>query len=211
MTWRQKISLGFVAAFAVLMLTSQVSAATTYTLSGSTYSFASSLYAGATGITGSFTTASPLPPNLNDAPIAGGTGGLGFVKSWSFNDGVFTYTDATSVPWTDGNNNAGSFAVSTDSKGNITSFFIVLTMPKTGAVVGQLTEWLFLGFGGQGTSEALTAICHDLVAPGGACKDYLTTPDDAGSDDPGAATFSLACKLNKKGKCKNNKHHIFGG
>ena len=64
--------------------------ATTYTLSGATYSSVTSLYAGATGVTGSFTTASPLPPNLANAPIAGGTGGLGLVTSWSFNDGVFS-------------------------------------------------------------------------------------------------------------------------
>jgi hypothetical protein len=183
---------------------------TTYTVSGSTYSTVTSLYANATGITGSFTTSSPLPPNLNNAPIAGGTGGLGFVQSWSFNDGVFSYTNANSVPWTDAGNNAGSFAVSTDSAGNITGFFIVLTRPSSGAVIGQLTEWLFLGFSGPGTSTALTGICVHLLAPGGPCTGYLVTPDVAQSADPGNATFSSSTqcpKVNKKGKCKNKKNH----
>ena len=204
--WKQNVSPIFLAPLVALMLVPHAGA-TTYTLSGATYSVKSSLYAGATGITGSFTTASPLPPNLASAPIAGGTGGLGFVTSWSFNDGVFTYTEANSTLWTDGTDDADSFAVSTDSAGNITDFFIVLTMPSSGAVVGQLTEWLFLGFDGPGTSTALTAICHDLVAPGGPCRDYLTTPDVAASADPGTATFSSSCKLNKKGRCRVKNHH----
>ena len=193
--------LTFLVALLALILTPHAWG-TTYTLSGATYSSVTSLYAGATGVTGSFTTASPLPPNLADAPIAGGTGGLGFVTSWSFNDGVFTYTDANSTPWTDVNDIAGSFAVSTDSAGNITDFFIVLTTPSSGVVVGQLTQWLFLGFSGPGTVTALTAICRDLVAPGGPCQGYLTTPDVAVSPVPGTATFSSSCQINKKnGKC----------
>ncbi len=152
--------LTFLVALLALILTPHAWG-TTYTLSGATYSSVTSLYAGATGVTGSFTTASPLPPNLADAPT-----------------------------------------VSTDSAGNITDFFIVLTMPSSGVVVGQLTEWLFLGFSGPGTVTALTAICRDLVAPGGPCQGYLTTPDLAVSPVPGTATFSSSCQINKKnGKC----------
>jgi hypothetical protein len=132
------------------------------------------------------------------------------VTSWSFNDGVFTYTEANSTPWTDGNDKAGSFAVSTDSAGNITSFFIVLTMPGSGAVIGQPTEFLFLGFDGPGTSGADKSICT-VLAPDGACKGYTITTDGANSpNSPATATFSSSappCKLNKKGNCKTSKKH----
>ncbi|PWT87386.1 MAG: hypothetical protein C5B56_10565 [Proteobacteria bacterium] len=207
--WKN-ISPFFWAAVSLTLATHAV--ATTYTLSGSAYDQATlfGTYIGTTGVTGSFTTAAPLPPNLNGAAIAG-SGGLGLVTSWSFNDGVFTYTDANSDLWQDGKAAAGSFSVSTDSTGNITSFFIVLTIPRTGAVVGQPTEFLFLGFSGPGTSGAVAASTCIVLAPDGSCQGYNgATAGAANSTVPGTATFlsSNQCpKVNKKGKCKTGKKH----
>ena len=179
----------FLAALLALILAPQAWA-TTYTLLGATYvpAFSTGAYTSATGITGSFTTASPLPANLVNAKIAGGTGGLGLVTSWSFNDGVFTYTDASSAIYLlDGSN----FVVSTDAGGTITNFFIILTLPKTGAVVGQSTEFLFLGFDGPGTVSALRSLCLALVTPGGSCEGYNGAPtDQASSGDGATATFT---------------------
>jgi len=182
--------------------------ATTYALSGATYDPALSFgaYTRATGITGSFTTASPLPANLNNTAIAGGTGGLGLVTSWSFNDGLFTYTPASSAIWL---GEGSSFAVSTDSAGNITTFFIVLTIPRIQAVVGQDTEFLFLGFDGPGTFGANRSICTTLLAPGGPCSFYQITTDSAFSPPKIAnATFSsVPCQLNRKGKCRSSRRN----
>jgi hypothetical protein len=205
--WKQNVSPIFLVPLVALMLAPHAWA-TTYTLSGATYDPAHGygLYVNATGVTGSFTTASPLPPNLANAPIAGGTGGLGFVTSWSFYDGVFTYTEANSALWTDVDDNADSFAVSTDSGGNITDFFIVLTMPSSGAVIGQPTEFLFLGFDGPGTSGADKSICSAL-APDGACSGYQITTDAASSAFPGTAMFSSSCKVNKNGRCRVKNRH----
>jgi len=192
-TLKQLLSPIFFAALSAFVLAPYASA-TTYTLTGATYDPASrfGLYASATGITGSFTTASPLPANLVDAPIASGTGGLGFVTGWSFNDGVFTYTNANSDLWQDGVAAAHSFSVSTNSAGSITSFFIVLTIPGSGAVLGQPTEFLFLGFEGPGTSGVVRSTCI-VLAPDGSCQGYVgAATDGASSANPGSATFSGA-------------------
>ena len=113
--WKQQLSTILLAGLLPVVLAPHASATTTYMVSGATYNPASLLgvYASATAITGSSTTASPLPKNLTNAPIAGGTGGLGLVTSWSFSYGVFTYTNANSgVLREDGQ----SFMVSTDGE-----------------------------------------------------------------------------------------------
>jgi hypothetical protein len=200
-SWKEHLSPIFLAALLAFVPAPHASA-TTYTLSGATYNPASlfGVYIGTTGVTGSFTTASPLPANLTNAPIAG-SGGAGLVTSWAFNDGVFTYTNANSDLWQDGVAAAQSFSVSTDSAGKITTFFIVLTMPINGAVLGQPTEFLFLGFSGPGTSGAVRGTCIAL-APDGSCQGYRTTTDEAESAVPGNATFAGTCKLNAKGQCR---------
>jgi hypothetical protein len=214
-SWKRAVSRIFLAALLPLTLVMTAGAATTYTLGGADYDPANrtGVYASATGVTGSFTTAAPLPPNLTNAAIAG-TGGLGLVKSWSFNDGVFTYTKANSVPYQD---KGIYFKVSTDAVGAITNFVIVLTIPATGAAVGQPTEFLWLGFSGLGTVNVVRANCGSVTPEGGGpapgwCEAYFgpDVTDVANSAVPGTATFtaSTTCnKVNKKGGCKNSKKH----
>ncbi len=114
-------------------LSTQASA-TTYTLSPVAYTTGTGSYSSATGATGWFTTTNPLPPNLTDARIANGSGGLGYVSSWSFNDGVFTYTDANSGPLS---GNGGFFRVSTDGSGAIVALGIDLVSPPIYSTPGQ--------------------------------------------------------------------------
>ena len=214
-SWTKAASRIFLAALLPLMLVTPARAVTTYTLEGADYDLANrtGVYASATGATGSFTTAAPLPPNLTNAAIAG-TGGLGLVKSWSFNDGVFTYTNANSVPYQD---KGIYFKVSTDAAGAITNFVIVLTIPSTGAAIGQPAEFLWLGFSGLGTVNVVRANCGAVTPEGGGpapgwCEAYFgpDVTDVANSPTPGTATFvaSTTCKkVNKKGVCKNKKKH----
>lgn len=180
----------FVGVLALLM-TAHASA-TTYTLAGATYDPPSrtGLYSTATGVTGSFTTSSPLAANLTNAKIAGGTGGLGLVTSWSFNDGAFTYTNASSAIW---QNDGSNFVVSTNASGVITGFFIVLTMPSSAAAIGQPTEFLFFGFDGPGSVSVVRSICTALLAPGGPCEFYNGAATDlAGTPNGATATFSAS-------------------
>jgi len=107
---------------------------TVYTVAGATYTTTAGGYASASGITGKFTTAAPLAANLTNAAVASGTGGSNAVTSFSFNDGVYTYTQAnSSVSGGDGS----YFSVSTDGTGAITSFNIQLTQPVPGVVSSQ--------------------------------------------------------------------------
>jgi len=213
-TWRN-ISPILSAALLSLTLVTTARAMTTYTLAGGDYDPASrtGIYASATGITGSFTTKSPLPANLSNAPIANTPGGLGLVKNWSFNDGVFTYTKANSAIY---QGKGIYFQVSTDAGGAVTSFRIVLEMPFPGAAVGQAAEFLYLGFT-PGVVQVVRGNCDSVtpeggLPPAGRCE-LLIGPDVtdvASSPNPGSATFSpstTCTKVNKKGKCPPKKKH----
>lgn len=94
-------------------------------------------YTTAMHASGTFTTAAPLPANM--PPTAIGPGGSDLVTSWSFNDGVRTYTHTNSA-LTYGS--PVSFQVSTDAAGQIASYQIQLIAPQpphsAGDVVAQL-------------------------------------------------------------------------
>jgi len=101
--------------------------ATTYTYIGPNFQFTGGVgYTTSMSITGTFTTASPLPGNMALTDIGPAPGGLNLVTGWSFTDGVNTYTKANSIPlgnlWT-------NFMVQTDGQGNINGFYIQLSGP----------------------------------------------------------------------------------
>jgi hypothetical protein len=99
--------------------------AATYVYSGPGYDTVTGVYSPGQHVTGSFTTAGPLPGGLVAQPI--GPGGLGLVQSWSFSDGVHALlTNANSIPIL---NNPANFSVSTDLSGTITAFGIGLESP----------------------------------------------------------------------------------
>ena len=204
--WKKLVSRIFVATLLPFVLVTPTAAKTIYGLVGGDYDPATrtGVYASATGITGSFTTTSRLPPNLTNAPIAGMPGGLGLVKAWSFNDGVFTYTKANSAIYQD---KGIYFQVSTDAAGAVTNFRIVLTIPAVGAAVGQAAEFLYLGFSGAGIVQVVRGNCGAVTPEGGGpppgfCEALFgpDVTDVASSPAPGTATF-LTCKKYKNGQC----------
>lgn len=94
--------------------------AATYTFTGPLYGAnAVAPYTANMRITGSFTTATPLPPNVVEMI---GPSGSNQVTSWSFNDGINTFTKDNSYE-------SHSFRVGTDANGNITDWLIRLLSP----------------------------------------------------------------------------------
>lgn len=116
--------LRFVAA-TFLLLCSSLATAATYVYQGMNYeSVIGTNYTTSMRLTGSFTTAAALPGSLLNQDI--GPTGLNLVQSWSFNDGVNTYTPANSyiVPIP-----GGGFQVSTGADGSITAALIGIFSP----------------------------------------------------------------------------------
>lgn len=211
-SWKKAVWGICLAALLPFALVTPTAAKTIYALVGGDYDPASKtgVYAAAnaTGITGSFTTTSRLPPNLTNAPIAGTPGGLALVKAWSFHDGAFIYTKANSAIY---QNKGIYFQVSTDAAGDITNFRIVLTIPATGAAVGQPAEFLYLGFSGVGVVQVVRGNCGAVTPEGGGpppgfCEALFgpDVTDVASSPVPGTATF-LTCKKFKNGQCLQKK------
>ena len=88
------------------------SAATVYQYVGPNYTSASSPYTTAQRVTGQFTTASPLAPNLPQASV------LAQVTSYSFSDGVNSYASS------DPNARVIEFKVATDAAGAISGWTV---------------------------------------------------------------------------------------
>ncbi len=89
-------------------------------------------------ISGTITTAAPLPPNLNNQDI------VGLITAYSFNDGIRTFNNSNSgihSTLVDG------FSVNTDSAGNITdAFFLIMsTVPEN--VVNAPVDYIAFGDG----------------------------------------------------------------
>jgi hypothetical protein len=111
-------------AMALAMGPSIALADTTYTYTSANYQSAVAPHTNSMHLQGSFTTAAPLPPSMpltNIGPL-----GSGLVTTWQFNDGINSYNESNSMEYA---GNPGSFAVSTDSSGNIATFRIGLMSP----------------------------------------------------------------------------------
>ncbi len=106
--------------------------ATTYVYTGPHFTIVKVPYDTSMSITGNFTTAAPLPPNMPLTDI--GPNGSNLVTSWYFFDGVNNVTNSNSVPTPP----AGStFEVGTDASGNINTFRIQLEAPLPPHTVGE--------------------------------------------------------------------------
>ncbi len=125
--------------------------ATTYTYTGERYATVSGVYTTSMAITGSFTTSSPLPANMPITAI--GPGGLNLVTSWSFFDGVSTFTNANSVVVA---NNPALFRVATDATGNIESEATELISPVAPHTAGQIVTLFSLEGSGGGVARNYT-------------------------------------------------------
>lgn len=112
----------FLLSLVTLLATASAFAATTYTYTGNAYTTATGTFTTSMKITGSFTTATPLAPNL---PLAAITG---LVTSYSFSDGVNSYDSS------DANSRIMQFQVSTDAAGQVS------TDDPAGAIVLEVWE-----------------------------------------------------------------------
>jgi hypothetical protein len=178
---------------AALALDANLASSTTYTYSGPMFAVASGVYTTSMRITGSFTTAAALPSNMPLTNI-GPNGGSDLVLSWSFFDGVNTYSNANSVLIYE---QPGFFAVSTDASGGILSFSIGLMFPVPPNTAGQPMNAIVFN---PVVTEATTAnpctivtagICTSIPATGvniarasncsGTCSGWQVQPSASGS------------------------------
>ncbi len=120
--------------FLLAIVASSAALAATYVYSGPPYTSVGGTYNTGMRISGVFTTATPIPPNLSNTEI--GVGGLRLVTSWSFSDGVTTFTNGDSSIYANDyslipSGTGADFVVSTDAAGNITAFSIGLEKPRS--------------------------------------------------------------------------------
>lgn len=145
--------------FLLAMLVSASAWSATYVYTGPYYTAAGGIYTTSMRITGSFTTVNPLPPNLSNVEI--GPYGQNLVTSWSFSNGVATFTTDNSVPC----NGVGcGFVVSTDVVGSITAFQIGLLNPPNADGGVDVVKFIL------GTSPArswtwIQPACFGMVCP----------------------------------------------
>lgn len=134
---------------AILLLFSNIVAATTYTFTGPTFTTVAGTYNVTMSITGSFTTASPLPANMPFTAI--GPAGSGLATSWSFNDGINTLTNLNSDEF--GGFPSG-FQISTDASGQISNYSIALISPLAPPphIVGDSIDLIFISSTGSYTA-----------------------------------------------------------
>ncbi len=112
---------------------------TTYVYTGTNYVAPTGTFTTAMRITGSFTTANPLPKNM--APAAIGPAGDGRAIAWSFFNGISTFTQANSSELY---GNSTYFVVGTDSLGNISFYQFGLVTPLPPHIVGTTLQFFYL-------------------------------------------------------------------
>jgi len=156
--------------------------ATTYTYVGPNFTIVQGPnYTTAMSITGTFTTAAPLPANMSNTDI--GPDGSNLVTAWSFSDGVNTFTQANSFPFA----GPGQFTIGTDSLGNVNSFFIGLISPGPPNTVGQLLNSLTMASFSSVESQGINQnACTSLN--GNRCNNFNVSSDFGFASTSGAFT-----------------------
>ena len=169
---------------------SAAACATTYTYTGQTYNFAGAPYTTSMSITGTFTTASPLPANMAITDI--GPNGTNLVTAWSFTDGINSYTQANSVVFPQG----GTFRIGTDGTGSIVSFYIQLEQPLPPHIVGELInaiDMVNIGFNqSQGVNQVACLTLQGNVCATVAAATQFGDSTSSGSFAPAVAVPTLA-------------------
>jgi hypothetical protein len=166
--------------FIVLLFAHGLAWAATYLYTGPLYTSTGGIYNTSMRITGQFTTAAPLAPNLPSLTEIGPLG-LNLVTSWSFTDGVTTFTNANSIPYYNAGN--GDFRIATDAGGNITTFWVGLQKPLPPNVAGTTLMDAF----NIRSSPALYSATHQSLCTAltsGACTGFA----DPGTNFGSAAT-----------------------
>lgn len=119
----------------IAVLPSSSFALSVYEFSGPNYNVAQGSYTTNMKLSGSFTTNTPLPPDMPLTSIADR------VVSWSFSDGLNTYTPLNSVLLGD---DPDYLQVETDSSGNVVSYIISFVSPKPQHALGSVVDGFFL-------------------------------------------------------------------
>ena len=130
---------GFAAVAAMLLCGVATAQPTTYQYVGTYYTNPTGTLTTSMRITGSFTTANPLPPNM--PPTAIGPGGDGRAIAWSFFNGIDTFTQANSSELY---GITGYFSVGTDDLGNISYYNIGLVAPLPPHTVGGNNDFFWI-------------------------------------------------------------------
>ena len=125
----------FIVGLVSLLVATAALGATTYSYTGPLFTSANPPYTLSMRITGSFTTAVPLPPNMPMTAI--GPSGNGLALSWSFTDGLNTFTNANSDEFGDAFGDSRRFRVATDGNGFINDWEIVLENHKSPWAVNE--------------------------------------------------------------------------
>jgi hypothetical protein len=165
----------------LLLLGMTASQATTYVYTSPFYVAPTGTFTTAMRITGSFTTASPLPANMPFTAI--GPAGNGLATSWSFSNGITTFTQANSAELYGDPND---FSVGTDSLGNISAFNIGLVSPGPPHIVGTVLDFMFIShnFEIQALNQASCAI-----VTGNVCT-FLPFSGAGTISQPGGGSFA---------------------
>ena len=153
-------------------------AQTVYTYTSPNYTSASGDFTTAMHLSGSFTSATALPANLNNAPVGPGTS---YPITWSFNDGVRTFTEANSARVFGA---LSDVYVSTDAAGTLTSAQFYLMSPGPTHTVGQTVHIMLAG--SATTSAQDNMICNAVT--GGQCTGLANSPT-MGYASPGASVI----------------------
>lgn len=151
-------------------------AQTVYTYTSPNYTSASGDFTTAMHLSGSFTSATALPANLNNAPVGPGTA---YPVTWSFNDGVRTFTEANSARVF---GQTSDIYVSTDAAGTLTSAQFYLMSPGPTHSVWQTIHLMLAG--------SATTFAHDYLScsavAAGQCIGTTST-EASGYASPGAS------------------------
>jgi hypothetical protein len=159
---------GFLARMAGVALAAWmgIASAATYTFTTTNYTIlvpvAPNVFNAGMQITGTLVTSAPVAPNLNYVDITA------LIVSYSFNDGVHTFTSANSFI----NNalNPGGFSVQTDAAGNITDAAFLIMSPLPPQAINGLVNYIAFGDGYAGY-DSMT--CSGVVGNPATCNAVL--------------------------------------
>jgi hypothetical protein len=185
--------------FLLLIVYSAHAAAVTYNVTTGTYGpgtgTVSGTFSDSMSLSGSFTLDSPLAPNLNRYDFTG------MVTSYSFNNGVDTFTSRNSVFY------PGEISVNTDDSGEITDIEVNIISPPPPHSSNPATVIDFMGFDWEGgalgdVDGADNANCTDVV--GGLCDDADSLDGEVAIEDvPLTLTKSSASTVDLSGTVQN--------
>ena len=138
-----------------------LAAATTYLFTSPTYTFASGSYTTSMRLTGSLTTAVPLPPNMPYSSVEP------LATSWSFFDGLVTYTNLNTSDFE-------GFFVATDANGDISAWGLDNLTPAAPNTVGETIDVVYIAQSGGGAAGGYHATCVG-VSVAGICNAYTAS------------------------------------